>query len=419
MPDHLKSHEPIPLDALYLDANNPRLAPDNPPGYTDPRKLFDPKIQEELLERAEEPSFDLDGLEAAMVGQGWMPIDSILVWEHPESPGKFVVVEGNRRLATLKLRILPRLRKARAKLERMEGGAGKRYSKLEIADQKSEIERLEDLRSATDPLGVQEVAAPSPERLDETLNRILAVRHITGPRSWGSYAEDIWLLRRYEDLFTRDYPDKKLRLDVGVTDKVAEEASLSATKTKRHMRAASAFIRFQNEFEDELPEGEEFDHEDYYLFELIVGQPFARDQFGFTEDALGLPEDKAQVLFDWVFKEKRPNRAEDNQNTFYRHENIRLWGQMKRYDDRNGTGFAARFDVDEHQNAPSMHSVEADYQSHKARKTPIDVLNSLLTQLKKLDVETMTAEGEFLHAQLEELKIEIERLLRMVAAAEV
>lgn len=418
MPSHLKSHEPIQLDALYLDPNNPRLAPDNPPGYIDPTKLFDPKTQGELLEQAEE-LFDLDGLEAAMVGQGWMPIDSILVWEHPDRPGKFVVVEGNRRLATLKLRILPRLRKAQAKLKRMEDGAGKRYSKLEIADQKSEIKRLEDLRSTTDPLGVQEVTAPSPERLDETLNRILAVRHITGPRHWGNYAEDIWLLRRYEDLFTRDHPDEPLQWDGIVIGKVAEEASLSAIKTKRNLRAASAFIRFQNEFEDELPEGEEFEDGDYYLFELIAAQPFAREQFGFTEDALSLPEDKAQVLFDWVFRESRPNRAADNSNKFYRHENIRLWGQMKKYDDDNGTGFASRFNVDDHLDAPSMHSVEADYHSHRARKTPIDVLNSLLMQLKKLDVETMTAEGEFLHAQLEELKVETERLLRMVAAAEV
>jgi hypothetical protein len=417
MPDNLKSHEPIPLASLYLDANNPRLAPDNPPGYTDPEKLFDPKTQESLLKQAEE-SFDLDGLEAAMVGQGWMPIDSILVWEHPDRPGKFVVVEGNRRLATLKLKILPRLKKAQAKLSKMEGG-GKRYSKLEISEQESEIQRLEDLRAATDPLGVQEVTAPSPEHLDETLNRILAVRHISGPREWGNYAEDIWLLRRYEDLFSREHPDAEtLRWDGSVIGKVADEASLSAIKTKRNLKAASAFLRFQVEFEDELPEGEEFDDGDYYLFELIAAQPFARDQFGLGEDAIGLPEDKAQVLFDWVFKEVRPNRAEDNTNKFYRHENIRLWGQMKKYDDDNGTGFASRFDVSQPAEAPSMHSVEADFHAHKARRTPIDVLNSLLTQLKRLDVETMTTEGEFLHLQLEDLKVETERLLRMVAVAE-
>ncbi len=414
--DPLKNRESISLDALFLDVNNPRLAPEHPPGYRDPAKLFDPTTQKELEERAKK-SFDLEELEAAMVGQGWMPIDSILVWEHPDAPGKFVVVEGNRRLATLRLRILPRLKNAKAKLERMEAG-GKRYSKGELADQRDEISRLETLSADTNPLGVLKVPAASPDDLDQTLNRILAVRHITGPRKWGSHAEDIWLLGRYEDLFERQFGDQPLRWEGSVIDLVAEEASLTAGKTKRNLRAASAFMRFQNEFEDELPEDEEFDEGDYYLFELIEKSPYAREQLDFSGDAMGLPEDKARVIFDWVFKKKRPNRAEDSENTFYRHENIKVWSQMKRYDDANGTSFASQFDVDDHLNAPSMHSVEAEFHTHKARKTPIDVFNSLLVQLKRLDAETITSEGEFLRQQLEELKVETERLLRMAIAAE-
>lgn len=417
MSTHLEEHEAIPLEALYLDVNNPRLAPEDPPGYTDANALFDPETQKELQERAKE-SFDLDSLEAAMVGQGWMPIDSILVWEHPDEPGKFVVVEGNRRLATLRLRILPRLAKAKAKLEKMAGGQSKRYTTGDVEQQEAEIARLERLREETNPLSVLEVTAATPEELDQTLNRILAVRHITGPKEWGNYAEDIWLLRRYRDLFDRRFPGEQLRWEPATIGQVAEEASLSPVMTKRHLRAASAFGRFRDDFEDDLPDGESFDKDDYYLFELIAQQPFARERFGLSEDLLGLPEDKAQVLFDWVFKEPRPQKAAENPNVFYRHENIRLWGQMKKYDESNGTTFADRFDVTDHKNAPSMHSVEADFHSHKARKTPIDVLDSLLTQLKELSAETMMAEGEFLHKQLEMLREQIEKLLRMVEAAE-
>ena len=418
MDTHLQDHDPIPLQDLYLDVNNPRLAPEDPPGYEDAAALFDPTVQEELERRAQD-SFDLEGLEAAMVGQGWMPIDSILVWEHPDEPGKFVVVEGNRRLATLRLRILPRLRKARLKLEKMEGGGGSRYSKQDLKDQKEEIERLERLASETDPLPVKEVVAPTPQDLDRTLNRILAVRHITGPREWGNYAEHIWLLRRYEDLFERSFPSQSPRWESSVMRQVADEASLSSVKTKRHLRAASAFSRFRLDFEDELPAGDEFGESDYYLFELIVQQPYAREQFGLgSEDAMHLPEDKAQVLFDWVFREPRPQKADDNPNKLYRHENIRVLGQMKKYDDNNGTSFAARFDVEDHLNAPTMHSVEADYHAHKARKTPTYVLESLLEQLNALDAETMMAEGEFLHGQLEELQKRTGKLLAMVAAAE-
>jgi len=35
----------VPFESLYLDPNNPRLAPDDPPGYDDPASLFDKDLQ--------------------------------------------------------------------------------------------------------------------------------------------------------------------------------------------------------------------------------------------------------------------------------------------------------------------------------------------------------------------------------------
>src|SRR4051794_40595404 len=112
METYLKEPTTVPFDSLYLDPNNPRLAPEDPPGYQDAKKLLDKKLQKVLSERAEE-AFDLDALEDAVIGQGWMPIDAILIWEHPDAPNQHVVVEGNRRTATLRSRIRVRLPKER------------------------------------------------------------------------------------------------------------------------------------------------------------------------------------------------------------------------------------------------------------------------------------------------------------------
>src|SRR5262249_23725588 len=152
--------------------------------------------------------------------------------------------------------------KAQQKLEKMKNG-GSRYSRQDVTDQEEMVDRLDRLAKDTNPLPVLEVAAETPADLDRTLNRILAVRHITGPREWGNYAEHIWLLRRYEDLFERGFPGQKPRWEGSVVKQVAEEASLSATMTKRHLRAASAFSRFRRDFEDELPENEGFADSDY------------------------------------------------------------------------------------------------------------------------------------------------------------
>ena len=416
METYLKEPTTVPFDSLYLDPNNPRLAPEDPPGYQDAKKLLDKKLQKVLSERAEE-AFDLDALEDAVIGQGWMPIDAILIWEHPDASNQHVVVEGNRRIATLRTRIRVRLPKEREKLEKMENGR-KRYSKHDIAEQKALVESLERVIADTENIPVVPIDATTPEELEKKLPRVLAVRHITGAKEWGNYAEDLWLLKRYEDLFEDKHPGDDLRWEQDIIAQVAHEASLGPVKTKRQLRAASAFSHFQRDFEDDLPAGEEFGPSDYYLFEQIVAKRFPREQFELGEDDLHIPSNREEVLFKWVFTKPRGNSADENENIFYRHENISLWDKIKRYDDQHGTGFAGRFDVDDPDSAPSMHSVEADYLAHKARRQPVDVLESLVGQLDAINAGTIRAEGDFLKGYLEQVQERTDKLLAMVEASE-
>lgn len=46
------------------------------------------------------------------------------------------------------------------------------------------------------------------------------------------------------------------------------------------------------------------------------------------------------------------------------------WTSRLANDDDNGTAFAARFDVENPDDAPTMHEVEAEWLMHKARKKP-------------------------------------------------
>ena len=76
--------------------------------------------------------YDVSPLEQAILGQGWMPIDAMVVWTYPTDPGRHIVVEGNTRTVTLR-RLRDRLPKEQAKLARMRDG--KRYSADTIAEQ--------------------------------------------------------------------------------------------------------------------------------------------------------------------------------------------------------------------------------------------------------------------------------------------
>ncbi len=420
MESFLKSKVEIALDDLYPDPNNPRLGLDDAPGYDNVDKLFSEESRELIFGRLGQDAYGVDELVSAIVGQGWMPIDNILVWQHPGDGGKWVVVEGNRRrLALERIRhdVLP---KAERKLARMRDKSGQ-FTAQDLKAQENLNLRLKKIADDTAVLDVIPVDAESADELDRKLPRVLAVRHITGAKKWGYYAEDLWLLQRYSHLFQGKHePDTPLTWDDGLIGHVADEACLSPTKTKRQLKSSSWFSHFKAEWEDELPEGQEFRDEDYYLFSLISQKPWVRRQLSIDDQATRIPPEGERVLFDWVFNLPRPRSADDNENVFYRHENIKVWDDMNRYDQKpeNNTSFAARFDVEDHENVPRMHEVEAEWLSHKARTKPADVMDSLLRRLKELGAETLVNEGDYFKGMLTELELLTSKYLKMIEAAE-
>lgn len=407
----------VPLDQLWPDPNNPRLALEEAPGYTDPAKLFDEKTRARIFDELGEQAYSIDDLVAAIVGQGWMPIDNIIIWQHPDDGDRRVVVEGNRRrlaLERIRSSVFP---KETRKLERMQTKAST-FPKGQIDAQEELVARLKRIVDDTAMLPVVRIAAESVEELERKLPRILAVRHITGTKEWGNYAEDLWLLRRYQQLFEDKHDGTGLFWDSEVIGRVADEATLGATKAKRQLKAANWFSHFRAEWEDQLPEGVEFQKGDYYLFEQISRKPWLRQQLGIDDSAMVLSEQAETALFEWGFRLPRGKTADDNQNKFFRHENVTLWDQMARYDQENGTSFALRYDVENPQEAPPMRELEAAYLTHKAQRKPHAVIDELLQRLSNLTAEQLATEGQIFRIQLERLRDEATTFLKMIQAAE-
>src|SRR3972149_3290144 len=111
----------VVLDRLCLDPNTPRLAATEKPGYADPNKLFDDDVQIQLEIRMRRSYKGIKNLMGSILGMGWIPVDAMLVWEHPKAKGQYVVVEGNARTTALRMiqrehqRELNRLAKARTR----------------------------------------------------------------------------------------------------------------------------------------------------------------------------------------------------------------------------------------------------------------------------------------------------------------
>lgn len=417
METYLKKTIFASLDQLWPDPNNPRLALAEAPGYADPEKLFDEEIRRQIFEDLGDSAYAVDDLVAAIVGQGWMPIDNIIVWEHPDGSERHVVVEGNRRRLALERIRGVQLPKEQRKLERMQAKA-RTYPKHQIEEQEELVARITEIVADTEHLPVLPIAAESVEELKDKLPRILAVRHITGAKEWGNYAEHLYLLQRYQHLFEEAHPDRDFFWDDALIHHVANEASLGDTKAKRRIKSASWFGHFRAEWEDELPEDQEFVKTDYYLFEQVAAKPWVRQTLGVGDDSVHLSEETEAALFEWAFKLPRTGNADTNPNKFFRHENITLWDQMARYDQDNSTAFAVQFDITNPEAAPRMHEVEAAYLTHKAQRKPHAVIDDLLLRLSELTAEQLASEGQVFRVQLEQLREQAEKFLKMIAATE-
>ncbi|HEX7944035.1 MAG TPA: hypothetical protein VF495_05180, partial [Phenylobacterium sp.] len=160
----------LKLTEIFLDPNNPRIAPEPAPGYQNAEALFDPAIQDDLVSRVYEV-YKAAELENSIIEQGWTPVDPILVWEHPSQAG-YIVVEGNTRISVLR-RVRTRLERERAKLDRMAKGGG--YPHQEIRKQRELIEQIERLVDSTEVIRVYPVEAASAEDLATKLPRLLGV----------------------------------------------------------------------------------------------------------------------------------------------------------------------------------------------------------------------------------------------------
>lgn len=417
MKHFLKDPIKVPFKNVFLDPNNPRIAPSegDRPGYEDPARIFDKEVQTYLEQRVEQV-YKVAELEPKIVAQGWVPIDNILVWDHPKKKGHYIVLEGNTRTVVLR-RIREKLEKEKAKLERM-NEKKKSYAAKELEEQRQVINQLEQIVQDTDQLTVYPVDAKTPDELEEKLPRLMGVRHITHAQQWSPYALNLYILSLYRRMFYEKHkPGTDLKLEDDLIKEVAAEVSLPPTKTRRNIQAASAFSHFKRRYEDRLPSGEQFSDEDQYFFELILQNELPRKQFEFDKNDLQLSEEMEEVLFKWAFQLPRGD-GDENPNILYKAESVRLWNQMKRYDNSKGTTFADQLNVSDPDSATPVKRLEAEYLAHKAQVSPVETVQSLLDSFRNLKVDTLMSQASHLRPMLEEFKNRAQNYLKMIDAVE-
>jgi len=406
----------VPFEELYFDPNNPRLAPQSPPGYDDPDGLFSDEVQKSLMEKIPQV-YNTEDLRAAIESQGWVPIDAIVVWQHPKRKNHWVVLEGNTRTWVLR-NIREELERDKSKLSKLPGakkGTQRAAHEKELRDR---VDRLQAIVNDTKHVMVAPVNASTIRELLHRLPRLLGVRHIQPARQWSPYAKNTYISGLYETEFVSKFPSKELALDPTVVATIAATVSQKNLETRRNIQAAHAFTHFKMTFDDRMPKGkgEGFTDEDQYFFDQIVRHSYAAEQFAFGKDDLRLSSEMEEVLFKWAFA--KPRAGEGKNNILDKAEDIRLWHNMKMYDDKKLTAFAKRLNVEDPDNAPRIREIEAEFKYHEQKMSGADIFSRLLTEMSELKAEALKEQASHFRPILEEVLKRANTLLKMIHAVE-
>jgi hypothetical protein len=219
---------------LLFDPNNPRYQGDIKGFTRTPRRLeHTPEVQEQAFRRMMLPRFKVRELAESIAKIGYLPVDRIVVV--PSNEGRFLVVEGNRRLAAI------RLLEAE---ERVPPEHANSITKIPVLI----------LRGDTRDVVFQTWL-------------IQGARHVGGARPWGPYQQALAL----EALVNEGMP----RTDA------SEAFGLSTTAAGRLLRALTAYRAFA----DHPKYRSRASPEMFSFFDELVKRPGLREYYGWSQAA--------------------------------------------------------------------------------------------------------------------------------------
>jgi ParB-like nuclease domain. len=225
----------LALQCLLLDPNNFRFQDAEDFVYADPKRFADSTVQSKAAERLRSES--LLPLKNSILKNGFLPFERIVVT--PYSGGKYLVVDGNRRLAALRW----------IESDQNAGAA--------VSDAV-----LETLKA------VPVVIVPNDDRDPALREALMGIRHVSGIKQWGGY-QRAQLVATLKD---------KYKLE---STEIAQRLGMSSNEVNRRYRAFQALRQMMEH--DEF--GDAARSTMYPIFHEAVSLPAVRDWLGWSEES--------------------------------------------------------------------------------------------------------------------------------------
>ena len=246
----------IVVSKLLLDPNNYRFLDRKKFKKKAANRSHEESVQRATLESLEQ-SYQLDELKHSILTNGYVPMERIIVVPYPAKSGFFLVVEGNRRVASLK----SLLKEEQEGVRVLTPAQRASFSKIPCAVLKSSGLSLKHA-----------------ERI------IMGIRHIAGPKEWGAYQQALLVseLKEDEDL---DFKE------------IGETLGISSVEAARRYRAIGAL----KQMEDDDLFSKKAEPAFYRLFHELVALPEVRTRFGWsTEKGAFTDMEKAREFFELI-----------------------------------------------------------------------------------------------------------------------
>jgi hypothetical protein len=243
----------VPAGRLSFDRNNPRFTPDKQPTSSSDAAII------QYLDR----TADLGELVQSIAASGYIDIEPLIVIGRGDD---LVVLEGNRRLAALKV-----------------------LSSSALADE-ARVSVPEVTQTVAESLGF--VTAFKVQHEDEARN-LIGFKHINGPQGWDSYAKALYAARWLDDEIAKDEGGLSL----------AEIAARMGDKHDTLYRIVSAVYALRQAEQEQLFQVQDRAKKNFSFSHLYTALTYSE-----YRDFLGLPraDRSANPPREPVAKEKLP-----------------------------------------------------------------------------------------------------------------
>ncbi len=253
----------VSLDQLVLDPNNYRFRDDPDFRPVPERKSADEGVQRKVRARLRDEA--LNDLKASIMANGFLPIERIITrffrTEKTKANGDekkrdlFLVLEGNRRVASLK---------------------------WIVEDKESGYDVPKEVQSVFEkvPILILEEDGDEPA----VYEAIMGIRHVSGIKEWGGYqrAQLISSLCDVHELESQE---------------IAERLGMSVREVNRRYKAYKVLAQMQED--DDL--GEHATAKLYPIFHEAVALPGVRRWLGWSDEkAQFLNQDELEQFYEWI-----------------------------------------------------------------------------------------------------------------------